>query len=140
MPDKKANHFANTYPNRFQIYFKQEDTKMPQLPTEKKALANGAHVLVALEVETTKGMYGEQEEVTCMLESNPETLTRVWVTHKTLAQIKAAAAAGLVRIDEESGSWEVVIGSRFQVFVAGGKVVGVSAPPAAAPIVNGSQS
>lgn len=137
MPDKKANHFANAYPTRFSICFKQQEDKMPQLPQEKKALPNGAHILIALDVETTKGMYGEQEEVTCMLENSPETLTRVWVTHKTLAQIKAAAAAGLVCIDEANGSWEVVIGARFQVFVAGGKVVGVSAPPAPAPITAG---
>ena len=99
---------------------------MPAIPQEKKALANGAHVLMSLECETIRGTFGEQEEVTCMLESDPNVLTRVWVSHKTLAQVKAAAAAGLVKMDEEAGSWEVIIGARFTVFIAGGKVVGVA--------------
>jgi hypothetical protein len=34
-------------------------------------------------------------------------------------------------VDEENNSWEVVVGARFQVFCAGGKIVGVyPAPPA----------
>lgn len=127
----RAKDLVNKYPSRFQPLFKQEKEKniMPQLPKEKKALPNGAHTLIALDVETTRGIYGDQEEVTCCLENEPNTLTRVWVTHKTLAQIKSAAAAGLVRIDEENGSWEVVFGARFQVLVAGGKIVGVTPAP-----------
>ena len=131
----RGQELAAKYPSRFMFELdNKENTAMPTLPTEKKALDNGAHTLIALECETTTGMYGPQEEVTCCLEKDPNVLTRVWVTHKTLAQIKAAAAAGLVRIDEESGSWEVIIGSRFTVLVAGKKVVGVAPPPPAAPI------
>ncbi len=102
---------------------------MPKMPQEKKALPNGVHTLLALEVETVRGKYGEQEEVTCMLESDPAVLTRVWVSHKNLQQVRQAAAAGLVVIDEENQSWEVVVGARFQVFIAGGNVVGVSKAP-----------
>ena len=99
------------------------------MPQQRKALPNGAHILIALAVETIKGQYGEQEEITCMVENDPEELTRVWITHKSIGQVKAAAAAGLIRVDEESQSWEVIIGARFQVFCAGGKIVGVALPP-----------
>jgi hypothetical protein len=128
---KRGNELVAKYPSRFQIIY-QGDNKMPTMPQQRKALPNGAHILIALNVETIKGQYGDQEEVTCMLESDPDELTRVWITHKSIGQVKAAAAAGLIRVDEVNNSWDVNIGARFQVFCAAGKIVGVyPAPPAA---------
>ena len=100
---------------------------MPTMPAETKALKNGLHTLIALEVETRQGDFGEQEAVTCIEQDSGEQ-TRVWISHKSRKQIQAAEAVGLVEINGEE--WHVVIGARFQAMIAGGKCVGyVSAPP-----------
>lgn len=100
---------------------------MPQLPQETKALENGVHTLIATEVKTTRGAYGEQEEVICMDEETGEN-TRVWISHNARKKIMAAQDAGLVSIDPANDEWHVIIGARFCVMIAGGKMVGYSKP------------
>lgn len=130
-----ALSLTTKYPSRFKIVASQTniktgENKMPQLPQSTKALENGLHILNAIEVRTTNGQYGQQEEVTCLKEGTNDVLTRVWVPHNNLKRITEASGAGLVRIDQETNSWEVLIGARFQVFVSGGKILQVMpAPP-----------
>lgn len=104
---------------------------MPQLPKAVQTLSNGMHTLISLETKTTRGEYGDQEEITCLEEGTQDTMTRVWISHTSRKKIEAAAAAGLVRIDQLSEEWDVVLGARFQAFIAGGKIVGITAAPVA---------
>jgi len=133
--EKRAKMLVSKYSSRFSFPFtallhtEKEDTIMPQLPPETKNLGNGAHTLIAFEVKTTKGTFGEQEEVTCMKEGT-EDLTRVWLSHTGRKKIIQAADAGLVEMHED-GSWEVVTGARFLAMVVGGKIVGLAKAPAA---------
>ena len=96
---------------------------MPQLPPEVKALSNGLHFCVSIAVETRKGQYGDQEQVTFMEESTGEN-TRVWISHNNRKQIEQAHAAGFVEIDEVTQEWHVKLGQRVQLVVAGGKIAG----------------
>jgi hypothetical protein len=102
---------------------------MPQLPAETKTLKNGAHIVLAFEVKTTKGNFGDQEEITCMKEGTEE-LTRVWISHNARTKIIQARDAGLVEVHEDE-SWNVIIGARVQILVAGGKIVGLAKAPKA---------
>ena len=103
---------------------------MPTLPTATKTLDNGLHVLNVISVRTVEGQYGPQEECTCLKEGTEDCLTRVWVPHNNLKRITEAGKAGLVSIDEDTKQWDVIVGARFQAFVAGGKIVALTpAPP-----------
>lgn len=143
MHPKRAVYLSTAYPNRFSLVYPNlinqqlEKNKMPALPTATKSLDNGLHILNALEVKTVSGQYGPQEEVLCLKEGTNDVLTRVWVPHNNLKRITEASKAGLVHIDGEN--WEVIPGSRFQVFVAGGKIAAVMpAPPVDIQSGNGS--
>ena len=139
MAKRRADKLCNAYPARFQyvyqspihrdeIFTESRSTIMPQLPNETKVFKNGAHTVVAFEVKTTTGTFGLQEEITCMKEGS-EDMTRVWISHNSRKKILQSAEAGLVTLHDDE-SWEVNIGARFQILVAGGKVVGVAKPPA----------
>jgi len=114
--------------HRDEIFTESRSIIMPQLPKETVVFPNGAHTVVAFEVKTTNGTYGPQEEITCMKEGGQGEMTRVWISHSGLKKIKQAQEIGLVEIHENE-SWEVVIGARIQILVAGGKVVGFAKPP-----------
>ena len=107
---------------------------MPTMPSETKALDNGKHTLTALEVKTTTGTYGPQEEVTCCTDAG--TLTHVWIGHNSRKKIDAAIGAGLAKLEPNNQEWNIVIGARFDVFVAGGKIIALmpATTPAPAPV------
>lgn len=131
MHPKRALHLSTMYSYRFvlsnpnQPHIEKENT-MPQLPPATKALENGLHTLIALETRTTEGTYGTQEEIVCLVEGTTDTMTRVWLPHKSMKKIQQAAEVGLVAIDHANNSWEVITGARFQVFAAGGKIVAIT--------------
>jgi hypothetical protein len=134
MHPKRALHLATSYPNRFSLLYPSQIEKikeniMPALPVATKALDNGLHILNVIEVKTVNGQYGPQEECVCLKEGTEDTKTRIWVPHNNLKRIKEAEKAGIVIVDEGTGSWDVIPGARFQVYVAGGKVVALTAAP-----------
>lgn len=142
MHPKRALHLATSYPNRFSLVNQnQQNTEkeikiMPTLPVATKTLDNGLHVLNVISVRTVDGQYGPQEECTCLKEGTEDMLTRVWVPHNNLKRITEAGKAGLVLIDEDTKQWDVVVGARFQAYVAGGKIIALTPPPTVA-IQNG---
>jgi len=131
---RKSNRLTLLYPSRFtlvRINFEGEKD-MPKLPPPTVRLPDGAHQLIALSVQTVTGRYGDQEEVTAADADGQ--ITRIWIPHNARKRIETAALAGLVTIDANTENWVVNIGSKFQVFIAAGKMVGLvkqdSPPPA----------
>jgi hypothetical protein len=95
---------------------------MPVMPNEHKPLPNGLATLISTEVITKDSKFGEQEEVTCVVEF-PEGYPpqRVWISHKSFKQVKSALACGLA--EQDGNNWEVKIGVRFSAVVENGKFV-----------------
>jgi len=124
-----ALHLAISYPNRFSYKnstIQQEKENMsPAIPPEREKLTNGTYNLIAESHQTTKGQYGDQEEISCINEATG-VHTTVWIPHNSRTKILAAIDAKLAIM--QGDEWQIMDGSPFRVVVAGGKVVAILPP------------
>ena len=97
----------------------------PAIPPEREKLTNGTYNLIAESHQTTKGQYGDQEEISCINEATG-VHTTVWIPHNSRTKILAAIDAKLAIM--QGDEWQIMDGSPFRVVVAGGKVVAILPP------------
>lgn len=124
---KRAVYLALLYPSRFEIILQptRKENEMPAMPAKVEKLQNGTHQLISIEVKTTNGEFGEQEELLCR-EEETGIMTRVWIAHQSRKKIEEAIQAGFARvINTDTEEWEAVVGARFQAIVVNGKMVAV---------------
>jgi hypothetical protein len=95
------------------------------LPPEREKLTNGTYDLVAETHKTSKGQFGEQEEISCINQATG-VHTTIWIPHNSRPKILSAIDAGLCIM--QGDEWIVLDGSPFRVVVAGGKVVAILKP------------
>jgi len=94
----------------------------PALPPEREKMTNGTYDLIAESHQTTKGQYGEQEEISCINEATG-VHTTVWIPHNSRSKILSAIDAGLCVM--QGDEWIVLDGVQFRVVAAGGKIVAI---------------